>query len=281
MTDHPTKDHPSSAASWYVEQAPPPELAGWVLSLWEMRIPDLGTPSRVRILPNACVDIVIYLSDASVGEGDAALVGPPHRSFVVGSTLRSFIARSAGWRHIVGVCLLPEGVPPVLGLAAREVGERIGFLHDVIGNRANEIESRVIDDGSDGALSRLRDLLIETRRRVEVPGSLIHRAVAIMRRSERPGRIDSIVDALNVSSRKLERQFLDQVGVSPKLYSRLVRFDRAVRHIDRRGRATWAQFALAQGYSDQAHFINDFREFAGVTPTEFEAEQRLAGPDPI
>lgn len=281
MSDRPPKDHRSLNESWYVEQSPPPELAGWVLSLWEMRIPDLGTPARVRILPNACVDIVIYLSDASVGEGEATLVAPPHHSFVVGSTLRSFIARSAGWRHIVGACLLPDGVPPLLGLPAREIGERISYLHDVIGSRANEIESRVIDNGSDGALNRLRDLLIEIRRRVDVPGSLIHRAVAIMRRSEGPARIDSIVDTLNVSSRKLERHFLDQVGVSPKLYSRLVRFDRAVRNIDRRGRATWAQFAIAHGYTDQAHFINDFREFAGVTPTEFEAEQRLAGPGPV
>jgi AraC-like DNA-binding protein len=281
MSDRPAKDHPSIADTWYVERAPPPELAGWVLSFWEMRIPDLGAPTRVRILPNACVDIVIYLSDAARGEGEADLLAPPHRSFVVGSTLRSFIARSAGWRHAVGVCLLPEGVPPVLGLPAREIGERLAYLHDVIGNRAADMETRVIADGSEGALGRLRDYLIDLRRRMEVPGSLIHRAVAIMRRSRAPARIDSIVDTLNVSSRTLERQFLDQVGVSPKLYSRLVRFDRAVRNLDHRGRATWAQFAIAHGYSDQAHFINEFKEFAGVTPTEFEAEQRLSGPEPV
>src|SRR5437660_6285836 len=115
MNDRQVTNSPTISEKWYVEEPPPPELAAWVLSFWEMRIPDLGAPARVRILPNACVDIVIYLSDAARGEGEASLLAPPHRSFVVGSTIRSFIARSAGWRHIVGACLLPEGVLPVLG----------------------------------------------------------------------------------------------------------------------------------------------------------------------
>ena len=89
-------------------------------------------------------------------------------------------------------------------------------------------------------------------------------------------RIDAVVGDLNVSARKLERQFLTQVGMTPKLFSRLVRFDRAVRDLASRGATPWSQFALAHGYSDQAHFINEFREFAGVTPAEFEAESRTS-----
>src|SRR5688500_16332549 len=77
------------SAQWYVEVQPPPPLAQLVACLWEMRIPTVGE-KRVRILPNACIDIVIYASDTSHGEGSAAIVAPPHRSFVVGSTLRSF-----------------------------------------------------------------------------------------------------------------------------------------------------------------------------------------------
>jgi len=79
---------------------------------------------------------------------------------------------------------------------------------------------------------------------------------------------------LNVSARRLERHFLAQVGLPPKLFSRVVRFDRAVRDLAGRGTASWSRFALAHGYTDQAHFINEFREFAGVSPAEYDAEMR-------
>jgi methylphosphotriester-DNA--protein-cysteine methyltransferase len=77
---------------------------------------------------------------------------------------------------------------------------------------------------------------------------------------------------MNLSTRQLERVFRDHVGLGPKTYSRLVRFDRTVRGIQRRGALSWTHFALIHGYSDQAHFINDFKEFAGVTPVQFETE---------
>jgi len=70
-------------------------------------------------MPNACVDLVFYVSDPSWGEGPATVVAPPHRSYVVGSTLRSFMVRSVGWRHIVGASLLPAGVDEVLKIPSR------------------------------------------------------------------------------------------------------------------------------------------------------------------
>jgi AraC-like DNA-binding protein len=266
---------PPPPESWYVEDPAPRALADWVLSFWEMRIPRLATDVRFRILPNACVDLVIYVSEPSVGEGTGALVGPPHRSYVVGSTLRSFIVRCAGWRHVVGASLRPAGALPLLGVPAAVIGEKVAFLHDIIGNKADEIEDRVVSGPTEGARQRLADVLDELRRRIAPPDTMAHQAVELVRRAWGQKRIDSLAGDLNVSARRLERHFLEHVGITPKLFSRLVRFDRAVRDLAARGQTPWSQFALAHGFSDQAHFINEFREFAGVTPLEFEAESRV------
>jgi AraC-like DNA-binding protein len=263
--------HASEPADGYGEIAPPPALRDSVVSLWEMRLPALAGPARVRILPNACVDVVLYASDPSQGEGLAAAVAPPHRSYVVGSTLRSFIVRSVGWRHVVGASLRPEGVEPILGLPAAVIGESVALLDDVLGGEAGRIEARVLDGPAESALGRLAEVLLE-RRRGRDPDAAAHRAVELVRRADGRVRIDALAAGLNTSPRKLERQFLAHVGMSPKLFARLVRFDRAVRDLAHRGTATWAQFAVAHGYADQAHFINEFREFAGVTPGEFERE---------
>ncbi len=254
---------------WYVEVQPPPPLAQLVACLWEMRIPTVGE-KRVRILPNACIDIVIYASNTSRGEESAGIVAPPHRSFVVGSTLRSFIVRSAGWRHIVGASLLPAGVEPLLGVPARIIGDRIALLDDVIGSSAVEIEESVLA-AADHALLRLGDALVRFGRSRELH-SVAARVVHRVRTAGGQRRIDALANETNLSARQLERVFREHVGLGPKTYSRLVRFDRAARGIASRGTMAWTHFALTHGYSDQAHFINEFKEFAGVTPAQFESE---------
>jgi len=237
-----------------------------------MRIPELPGTAKVRIAPNACVDIVLYASEPSRGEGLAKIVAPPHRGYVVGSTLRAFIVRSVGWRHVIGASIAPEGVEPLLGIPAAVIGESVALLNDVIGNDAALIEERVLDGSSGGVLRRLGDVLLERRRNAPPPDPTVGRAAALVRGAAGRKRMDALTSDLNVSARRLERQFLTHVGMSPKLFSRLVRFDRVVRDLGRRGAVPWSQFALAHGYSDQAHFINEFREIAGVTPEEFERE---------
>lgn len=268
---------PAPRDGWYRETPPPPALADCVVSLWDMRIPAIPGTTRVRIAPNACVDIVLYASEPSRGEGLAKIVAPPHRSYVVGSTLRAFMVRSVGWRHVIGASLAPEGVEPLLGVPAAVIGESVALLHDVIGNGAGLIEERVLDGSAEGALRRLADVLWERRRDAPPPDPTVGRAAALVRGAAGRKRMDALSADLDVSTRSLERKFLTHVGISPKLFSRLVRFDRAVRDFARRGGTPWTQFALAHGYADQAHFINEFREFAGVTPEEFERESGPGG----
>jgi AraC-like DNA-binding protein len=258
----------------YSEIAPAAELADCVLSLWEIVLPSLTVPAAVRILPNACIDVVIYASETSRGEGLAVIVAPPHRSYVVGSTMRSFMVRSLGWRHVLGASLRPEGVQPLLGVPAAALGDRVALLHDVIGSAAGTLEDRVLTGPAESALTRLGDVLVERRRHTAAPDETTFRAVQLIRRARGRKPIGSLVTDMNLSPRRLERHFLTHVGMSPKLFSRIVRFDRAVRNLGARGTTSWADFAVAHGYADQAHFINDFRELAGVTPGEMEKESR-------
>jgi AraC-like DNA-binding protein len=274
LKKHDSAEGPVDRAGWYREVAPPAVLADCVVSLWETRIPELPGPAEVRILPNACVDIVLYKSETSRGEGAASVVAPPHRSYLVGSTLREFLVRSVGWRHVIGAALRPEGVEPLLDLPAAVIGERVAVLEDVIGPTARELEDRVLSAPAEDALRTLGEVLVERRARADPPQSLLRQAAAAVRRSHGRRRISAIAADLSVSPRRLERHFLTHVGMSPKLFSRLVRFDRAVRAMATRGTTSWADFAVSHGYADQAHFINEFREFAGVPPAEFEDESR-------
>jgi AraC-like DNA-binding protein len=73
------------------------------------------------------------------------------------------------------------------------------------------------------------------------------------------------------SHRHLIARFRQQVGLTPKIGARLVRLDAVWRHIEKGGPLDWGQVAADAGYADQAHLIRDFRQFTGITPTEFLA----------
>jgi AraC-like DNA-binding protein len=72
---------------------------------------------------------------------------------------------------------------------------------------------------------------------------------------------------LQVGERQLQRMFKDNLGLSPKSYFRIMRFRQAYDSVMAQKEVDWIELTYSLGYSDQSHFIRDFKEFAGVTPT--------------
>jgi AraC-like DNA-binding protein len=87
-------------------------------------------------------------------------------------------------------------------------------------------------------------------------------------------RIDDLAFQAGLSARQLRRLFLDQVGLSPKHFCRVIRFRNSLSRLPQAGWTEWAQVALDCGYYDQAHFIHEFREFSGYTPGDFITLER-------
>ena len=83
--------------------------------------------------------------------------------------------------------------------------------------------------------------------------------------------------ATGASERTLERLFAERVGLSPKAFGRVARFRRAIERLQHPPGGPYARIALQVGYADQAHFIREFKAFAGVTPAAFAREWAAVG----
>jgi len=81
--------------------------------------------------------------------------------------------------------------------------------------------------------------------------------------------LDALAHHACLSPRQLDRQFAQRMGVSPSLYARIVRFDRAFRLKNGHPELDWLSIALACGYYDHQHLAKDYREFTGSTPSAF------------
>ena len=92
-------------------------------------------------------------------------------------------------------------------------------------------------------------------------------------------RIDSLAHHTGFSMRNFQRVFLDRVGVSPKLFSRIVRFEAALKSKNASPHSSWTSVAQDCGFHDQMHLIHDFRQFSGGTPNGLLAkEESIFGP---
>ena len=81
-------------------------------------------------------------------------------------------------------------------------------------------------------------------------------------------RVPDLAAKAGLGVRQFERKFLHQVGMRPKLFARIVRFEAALEYKARFGLRSWADVAHSFGYYDQMHMVHDFAEFTGATPSE-------------
>ena len=95
------------------------------------------------------------------------------------------------------------------------------------------------------------------------------KALSALRRSNPSFSNESIHKNLYLSERQTQRLFKQHLGINPKTYHRVVRFREAVKRIEGNQKVNWTGLAYSLGYSDQAHFIRDFKQFSGITPTLF------------
>ncbi|HVN03907.1 MAG TPA: helix-turn-helix domain-containing protein, partial [Bryobacteraceae bacterium] len=85
--------------------------------------------------------------------------------------------------------------------------------------------------------------------------------------------IADVTGQIGLSAKRFIQVFHDQVGLTPKLFCRVRRFQRVLRTINQGRTIAWADVAADCGYFDQAHFIRDFRDFSGINPSAYVTQR--------
>ena len=105
--------------------------------------------------------------------------------------------------------------------------------------------------------------------REEISNRCIDYAVSSIIHSPSLQRLHQLSDEIGYSQKHFIQLFRQQVGVSPKQYLKIMRFQKAICAIENCEFMPWSQIALESGFYDQAHFIQDFKHFSGFTPNEY------------
>jgi AraC-like DNA-binding protein len=193
-------------------------------------------------------------------------------SFVTGAYDQCQLVGSAGPSGGVQVNFTLLGIRLFLARPIEDLKNRAVALDDVLGPPARRLTDELYELPTWDARFEALDRVIAARvlAPARVPAGVLcawHR----LTESRGGSTIRSIVDEVGWSQKHLIAQFRHEIGLSPKVFGRILRFGRAVRAI-KSGRARpLADLALRCGYYDQSHFTRDVQQFAGVTPCELVA----------
>jgi len=166
--------------------------------------------------------------------------------------------------------LTPIGAHLLFGVPMDALANRVVDLDDLFGADALRLIGRLCEARTwSQRFDILDEALLGRVLAARAPNPLVVRAAHVLRATRGAASIARLARDLECSQRHLIATFREHVGVTPKTYARIVRFDHAVKRLRQADGLRWAEIADASGYYDQAHLIRDFHEFAGQTPGQF------------
>lgn len=236
---------------YYLEGSPPYARLTLPPAPGALLIVNLGAPFHVR-----------GGADTETAEfADGCVVTTPTRAWDFGYPLRT---------RSVGVHFKSWGLAPFLPMPAAELCDRPVTVEQVWGRPATaELQDRLATaDEPYEMLALLEDELM--RRLGETPGmGLVRHTSSVIAATSGAVAIGDLRVAAGVSSTQLTLRFKELVGVTPKRLARAHRFAATMLTIDPAEPVDWGDLAARAGYFDQAHFGHEFREFTGLTPTQY------------
>ena len=271
----------------FISRRPAAPLDAWIESIWLCRANERhgGHGGHVqqprvleRVLPSGGAQLIVNLAEdeTRVYEESASslICQRSPGSILTGLTTRSQVIDTAEQTFVAGVVFRPGGTVPFVPAPALELSDADVPLEALWGRQRERVlrEQLLSAPDAQSTLDVLEAALLD-RRREKAAHPAVGYALSEFRAQPSLARVRAVTDAIGLSPKRFIERFKADVGVTPKRYCRLLRFQRVVTNAHRSGPADWAALALACGYFDQAHLIHDFRAFSGLTPTAYEARR--------
>jgi len=261
------------------KRVPNPPLSEFVELLWFFRGPSRAH-AKERLLPQGSAELVINLDEDLIRIYDRDNLSSYRTlsgSVICGPHSQFFVIDTSEQQSVLGVHFKPGGLFPFIGAPAAELHNLHVSLDDIWGRRARTLRDRLVEAPTPAtkfeilqqALLAALSPAFKQRTKLERHPAVAY-ALRELDRADNQPTVAGVTEKIGLSVRRFSQLFGEEVGLTPKLYSRVQRFQQVLRQIEPSGAEfEWTEIALAAGYYDQAHFNHDFREFSGINPRTY------------
>jgi AraC-like DNA-binding protein len=259
----------------YQEYQPSKHLADYIDCFWYNSMAgDIDEESPIqRCLPLGMVELIIHLEGRNSQSKWQNHWTSFSEAYVVGIMQEAVEWKMYGQSAMFGVRFKPEGVIQLFQTPLAEFVNNYIDAEDFLGKKHSSILGQI----QSASTNQERVFLLEAfihHQLVSLQPVKNHftEAIRYIRKDGNYFTTNELENKLFVCERQAQRIFKNQLGLSPKEYFRIIRFRQIIDLIKSKKAILWADLAYSLGYSDQAHLIRDFKQFAGLSPVNFVSE---------
>jgi AraC-like DNA-binding protein len=246
------------------------------------------THQREKLIPDGAIELIVDLGESPkklyASESSPAAVDF-RRAWISGMQRRWIVIEAQPGANLLVIRFRPGGAYALIGHDAATLTDSVFSLEDVLGRAAVSLRDRVMEASTaELRLDAATGWLAERIGRAGLSPTLWY----LIGRLDHPAgvRIRDLADEVGFTQRHMLDLFQRWIGVSPKQYARIRRFQGVLARVSQHAPADpelraapleppdWAETASAFGYADQSHLTHEFRAFAGMTPGQYVAAYR-------
>lgn len=226
-----------------------------------------------RFLPDGNVNVIIDLSDSPkyIYDNDTLEEKQACRYAWASGIRTGYICIPSGLDARNMIVNFRKGMSyPFFKMPLTEMTNVVADAEQIFGSGIQELRAALQEtDSVDGKFELTERYLLSIAGRSPEDNPVIRHSMERLVREPSGRSLKEISTEMGYSQKHFIQLFKDNVGVTPKTFVRIMRFQRAIEEIERTGKVSWIEIAVDCGYYDQSHFINDFKVFSGFTPEEY------------
>jgi AraC-like DNA-binding protein len=229
-----------------------------------------GSSFRKNIIPDGKTDILFNLNSNKLGFFKNGKIVYSGESVIQGLRKKNFEYIASDKVELLGIRLMPFGVFTLLNVPLKELPEDPVELSLVAGKQIKELEQKLVDtQGIDEKFTILLDWLMSLFVKREERNGMMIDAVYKIYSTQGKSTIKDISKNSYNYYKKIQRSFREAIGISPKLYARMVRFESLHNTLVKSDKIDWLEIVTKYDFYDQSHLTKEFQFFTGHTPQDF------------
>ncbi len=242
-------------------------LTNFIDCYWVIESND-RTPHQQKIIPDGFPEIIFHYRDPYriniSGKWETQ-----ETCLLAGQIRNHFLLENTGSSGMIGIKFKPSGLTRLFGIEMSDLTDKVVNLNSYLKEEFKFLTEHLLSPTPYfEKVDSLNKFFSERKSAEKKNDLLVEKALELIFEKDGVISVSDLAGILSVGERKLERLFDKYVGLSPKFYTRIIRFNYIFQLIQKK-KLSWSEVAHLSGFYDQSHFINNFQEFTGEDPSSY------------